>query len=145
MKKIINRNNILVFRKGVKTKLSFHFYSTEFDCKCDRPECQLTFIDDLLIKKLQWIRSSVGPVQINCGFRCGPHNKEVGGAEKSQHLEGTGADVEVRDITVYQLQEMLIEKQFSVGLTVGRYDNFTHLDTRPIPIVFDKREIKIDK
>ena len=134
-----NKNDIRAYEKGRPVKLSFNFYSTEFDCKCERLECQITLIDLLLVKKLQWIRSALGPVQINRGFSCQAHNKEVGGVEKSQHLEGTAADIDLQKIKPHCLQDLLIEKQLQLVLTVGRYDTFTHIDTRIVPIVFDKR------
>ena len=34
-----------------------------------------------------------GPIKVNSGFRCGAHNREVGGSPMSRHLIGCAADI----------------------------------------------------
>ena len=157
----VNENNVKTYKKGVPVKLVFkqilkeetsHFLSTEFDCHCKRPDCQETLIDETLIMKLEWIRRSYGVVKINCGFRCRAHNAEVkGSSTNSQHCLGMAADIVLSKYKPHQIQVILTDKFVNeqVGLSVGRYDTFTHVDTRPFPVIYDKRteegRLKLDE
>lgn len=152
--KPVNINKIGSYQKGVPVRLAFnqigviedsHFLSTEFDCKCKRPECQTTLIDETLVMKLEWIRRQQGVIKINCGYRCKAHNEEVkGSATNSQHCLGLAADIVLSKRPPRQVQLLLSDPMVSesVGLSVGKYDTFTHVDTRPFPVIFDKRTIK---
>jgi uncharacterized protein YcbK (DUF882 family) len=69
------------------------------------------------------------PVTINSGYRCPSHNAAVGGATKSQHLDGIAADISVKDVKpsdVYAYIEQLLAG--TGGL--GKYSTFTHVDVR---------------
>lgn len=40
------------------------------------------------------LRQTYGkPIRVNCGYRCPPKNKNVGGVAQSQHLKGEAADI----------------------------------------------------
>lgn len=75
-------------------KLSEHFDSGEFVCKCGcgayvRPP-------QLLIDGLERLRHAVGvPVVITSGTRCRRHNAAVGGVYNSLHLTGSAADISI--------------------------------------------------
>ena len=49
-------------------------------------------IQDLAIK-LQYLRSVVGSIDINSGFRGTEYNKKVKGSSNSYHLQGLAADI----------------------------------------------------
>ena len=118
---------INTYSKGKAQRLAANFKSTEFDCK-GRGCCSITLVDDKLVKHLQQIREHYGkPVYINSGYRCGKHNKAVGGAAKSQHMNGKAADVVVKGISPRSVAEYAEQ----IGLKgIGVYSSFCHLDTR---------------
>lgn len=113
--------------KGSTIKLSKNFKSKEFDCKCGR-RCGNTLIDLNLIRKLQLIRDYFDkPVIINSGYRCAAHNRNVGGAAKSQHRYGKAADIVVKGINPKEVAQYA-EK---IGLNgIGLYPSFCHVDVR---------------
>lgn len=121
------------FIKGNKTKLSANFNSTEFDCHgygC----CSKTTIDMKLVEYLQQIRDHFGaPITINSGYRCTKHNRNIGGASKSNHTKGMAVDIVVKGVAPAEVAKYAE----SIGiLGIGLYeakdcgDNFVHIDTR---------------
>ena len=102
----------------------FNKFSSCFACKCcgTLPE---NGMDEQLINLLN--ESGVLEEEINCGYRCEEHNREVGGEPNSQHLLGTAADVDASEFGVEKLAKWF-EELGADG--VGRYDNFVHIDTR---------------
>lgn len=60
------------------------FSESEIACKC----CGEVFVDPVAMDALQRLRNSLGgPLTIECGHRCVAHNKAVGGAARSTHLQ----------------------------------------------------------
>lgn len=117
---------VKIFKKGVRTRLSNNFWSTEWDCSCEDPECKWTKIDMQHVKRLQEKREKwKRPIKIKSGYRCEKYNKAVGGASKSQHKEGTATDIEVKGMTPDEVANDCSNFQ---GL--GRYSSFTHVDSR---------------
>lgn len=106
--------------------LSRNFKESEFACRhCGSVG---SGIDPDLVKTLQAIRDHFGvPVTINSGYRCPTHNRNVGGAQNSQHLKGTAVDFVVKGISPAEMFSLL-DPVWPGGL--GRYNNFTHIDTR---------------
>ncbi len=73
-----------ILRKGSDARLSPSFKLNEFDCSCNRPECDETFVDSHLISLLQIVRDRLNqPLHITSGFRCAPHQEDL----RAQHLE----------------------------------------------------------
>jgi uncharacterized protein YcbK (DUF882 family) len=71
-------------------KLTKNFDSTELDCVC----CGKCDMDPVFMACLQGLRDEFGQaITVTSGFRCEAHNKEIGGAAKSQHLYGKAADI----------------------------------------------------
>ena len=115
------------YKKGKAIQLTKNFKSTEFDCKC-KGYCNTTIIDAKLVTLLQQIRAHFNaPVIINSGYRCSKHNEKVGGAPKSQHMEGRAADIVVRGVAP-QSVAAYANKLGAGG--IGEYSTFTHVDTR---------------
>ena len=74
-------------------RLSTHFDSSEFACKCG---CGRAAVAPALVAALEQLRVKIGqPVHITNGRRCPAHNKQVGGSPNSQHLLGCAADISV--------------------------------------------------
>lgn len=71
-------------------RLSANFSRREFLCPC----CGRAEISPRLVETLQGIRDAVRrPIRLSSAWRCVTHNQAVGGAEGSEHLGGTAADI----------------------------------------------------
>lgn len=107
-----------------------HFKRSEFKCKCGK--CGGFPVEPSwdLLKILEQIRGHFGvPVIVNSGVRCDTHNKNVGGATKSQHLCGTAADIKVKGVSPAKVAEYAETLLPNTG-GIGRYSTFTHIDVR---------------
>ncbi len=115
------------YTKGVSTRLSDHFSSTEFDCHCNYPNCKITYIDSALIDYLEIKRFQIGkPLNVSSGFRCLRHNRKEGSGDGSQHPKGKAADIFTKgDITEHS--ELF---QDAGGLGIYRKKKFLHVDVR---------------
>lgn len=126
--------NILKFPRGDKTKLSVNFSVSEFECSCGK--CPETLINIDHVAKLQKLRDDLNAsIHINSAFRCPEHNKAIGGEPKSQHMIGNATDIIVEGMTPLEVQDAC-EGRFD-GL--GRYDVFTHVDSRGVRARWDFR------
>ena len=104
--------------------LSRNFSRAEFACKCG---CGWDTVDARLLEALQVRRSTHGKsIKINSGCRCEIYNEQVGGARTSQHLAGRAADIVEAGVSPRETQDYFEE----LGMSVGRYDTFTHVDSR---------------
>jgi len=85
-----------------------------------------------LAENLQVLRDFLGTsLHINSGYRSPAHNKKVGGAKFSQHVEGKAADISSSKFTPDQIHAAILEligegKMKDSGL--GIYDSFCHYD-----------------
>lgn len=114
------------YQKGVKTEITENFDSTEFDCHCTYPDCQITYVDFDLVNWLQKKRDEWGKtILIDSGFRCTRHNRNVGGKKGSYHLIGKAADIKVLGMLPEEVADACEDFH---GL--GRYPTFTHVDVR---------------
>lgn len=52
----------------------------------------------LVTEVLQPVRDHFGPVNINSGFRCLELNRKIGSSDRSQHVKGMAADIEVAGV-----------------------------------------------
>jgi zinc D-Ala-D-Ala carboxypeptidase len=101
-----------------------NFSAKELACSC----CGEYYHDDLSLDQLQSARSKSGRgYNINSGHRCVRHNKEVGGAAKSQHLK-IAFDIALSGHDPRELETALRESGFT---TFGYYGTFLHTDIRP--------------
>lgn len=110
--------------------LSPHFKVSEFQCS---DGSGAVLIADELIDILEKIRTHFGkPVHINSGYRTNAHNAKIGGATKSQHCQGTAADITVSGIDTYEVAKYAETLMPSSG-GIGWYNysgGFTHVDVR---------------
>ena len=115
------------YTKGTAVQLSTNFKSTEFDCHGSGC-CSSTKVDENLVKYLQQIRNHFGKaVNINSGYRCSKHNASIGGASKSNHMNGEAADIRIDGKTPLELAQYAE----SIGiLGIGVYSWGIHIDTR---------------
>ena len=128
--------NIKKYKKGVKTKITSNFYSTEMDCHCNDPECKWTFIDVDHIEKLQKMRDEwKSSIKITSGYRCPMYNASIGSASNSRHTIGDATDIQVSLVTVDKVAD---DCEHFDGL--GRYNSFTHMDSRGYKSRWDFRK-----
>ena len=82
-------------------EITANFRWEEFHCKCF--ECAMSFehvvaTHWLVTQVLQPLRNQLGrSIHVNSGYRCPTHNVAVNGVPNSQHMQGTAADISVRD------------------------------------------------
>ena len=119
--------SVKTYVKGSPVQLSTNFKSTEFDCH-GKGCCTKTLVDQKLIVYLQKIRNHFGKsVNINSGFRCKTHNASVGGASKSNHMDGEAADIQINGVKPIEIAQYAE----SIGvLGIGVYSQGVHIDTR---------------
>ncbi len=118
------------FPKNHDEPLSADFRLKEFHCRCDRPDCQVTYISEELVNGLQIIRNDLGPLLIDSAFRCVVHNREVGGKPDSKHLLGIAADVRHYRLPAIEIRIAALEIEVFEQGGIGEYKDFVHLDVR---------------
>lgn len=79
---------------GKAYKISEHFTLGEFQC---RDGSDTVKYSTELLAMLEKLRSYGGfSIQINSGYRTVAYNQKIGGASRSQHIDGTAADIVVK-------------------------------------------------
>jgi uncharacterized protein YcbK (DUF882 family) len=100
------------------------------------PECWREERAIPLAKAFERIRELCGfPILVNSGYRTFDYNWKIGGAAKSQHMEGRALDLSPVFFTEVNLRKILAAAKQSrtEGLitAIGVYPTFIHMDTRP--------------
>lgn len=109
--------------------LSPHFSEWEFRCKgfgtAGHPDHE-TIVSADLVDLLEAIRATTGrPLPVVSGHRCTWWNQAVGGARRSQHLQGRAADIPAGRLT-----EAAARRLGATGIGIrGRW--VVHVDVRP--------------
>lgn len=114
------------------THYSGHFSRRELDCKCgcDTPPHIEAALAKLAIQ-LEALRASIGkPLSVNSGYRCPAHNKAIGGAKASQHMQGTAADLSSRAVGPGSIARHAEKVAAFRDGGIGTYPYFTHVDVR---------------
>lgn len=124
---------ILTFKKGLVVRVSEHFKSNEFDCRCGRRDCTTTLICSQLLLGLEQLRNPVGALFLSCGYRCEAHNLEIGGAKDSQHCKGKAADVKAGRVLPFSVARSAEGVDVFKNGGIGVYRTFTHVDSRGYP------------
>lgn len=123
-------------KKDGSTYLSKNFKVSEFKCN-DGSDTVL--ISDKLVDLLQNIRNHFGAaVTINSAYRTESYNKKIGGATKSQHVNGTAADIVVKGATPLEVAQY-VEHIMPDSGGIGVYQSFTHVDVRTNRSRWDNR------
>src|SRR5574340_758718 len=116
-------------------KLSEHFSSDEFSCKCG---CGFDEVSPELIEVLEELREVYQqPITINSGCRCESWNKIQGGEPNSQHLLGNAADIVVRGVSPHKTYQYL-DKKYQNKYGIGLYLSWVHVDVRKNKARWDK-------
>ena len=113
--------------------MSKYFNTKERVCRCG---CGMD-VQPGFLKRLDELREKVGhPLTLTSAARCAVHNAKVGGAPKSQHINGVAADIDTLSLTAGQ-RYGLLKAALELGFCVGVNAAFLHIDTRPRqPLVF---------
>lgn len=112
-----------------------NFKIEEFQCKCG---CKMPADVHLNITKLanqlQVLRNHIDkPITVTNAYRCESHNRAVGGVKNSMHLFGKAADLQVKGMHPYTLNEAiddLVNKGDMLQGGLGIYNTFCHYDIR---------------
>lgn len=102
----------------------------EFKCKCEDCKKGRSFctVDFELLEVLVDVRLHFNkPVKLNSVCRCKEHNEFIGGAEKSFHLFGLAADIEVVGVPAWKVAKYL-DKKYPKKYGIGLHKNFVHVD-----------------
>ena len=91
-----------------------------------------------LAVEFERIRARCGlPLVVASGYRTPEHNRRVGGARYSQHVEGRALDLKPpKNWTARGLLgvvRLVAEEADSAIRGIGLYETFVHIDTRPSP------------
>lgn len=113
-----------------------YFKREEFECKCG---CGFDSVDVELLFVLIDLREHFdAPVHINSGNRCFHHNRDEGGADSSEHVNGVAADVRVDGAHADKVADYL-ESKYPDKYGIGRYRGRTHIDVRSYKARWDNR------
>ena len=127
-------------------KITEHFDVTEFDCHdgTQYPKEKNAWVLLPLCISLERIRLEIGrPIYIMSGYRTPEHNRAVGGAEFSRHMDGDAADLVVHGISPLQLyhtiSKMMADDEIKTG-GLGLYIWGCHYDQRGYPARWNEPE-----
>lgn len=104
--------------------------------KVDRNEIKL---DEQIVYACQCIRDYFNkPMTIESGYRNATYNKAIGGASKSQHINGKASDINVSGVKPSVVQDYVRKNYKTLGIhgmeskTKPNCNQYTHIDTRNI-------------
>lgn len=104
-----------------------HFTEVELAC----PHCRMNFCVRRTYDMLEEFRLKAGaPVIVDSGYRCPTHNLAVNGAQRSQHVFGTAADVRIPGLTGAQLQAIAERCSLITGMGRNDHEDWLHIDCR---------------
>ena len=107
-------------------KLSKHFISEEWICKCGCGQC---IVNGNLLKMAEAFRERVKKWMIvHCVNRCPEHNENVGGVKNSKHVKGEAMDFHVRKMPMKELHTIALSSEDILTGGVGIYDWGVHID-----------------
>lgn len=118
-----------------------HFTVDEFCCHDGTPY-PVDWISERLLPlctALEFLRGDLGgrAITILSGYRSPAHNAAVGGAQRSQHMEGRAADITVDSTAPSDVHAALL-RLFEAGEIeiggLGLYPSWVHVDVRPRPV-----------
>lgn len=111
---------------GEDEQLSPHFKKSEFNQRRRKLKLKDYTVDKELVEKLEKLRESVGnrPITVTSGYRTPDYNKLIGGARKSQHMEGKAADIMVEGMEAEEVKKHAKKVGFRYTQT---YPNAPHL------------------
>lgn len=123
------------FNYNENVRLSEHFSSIEFRCKCGKVHDYT--VDTTLIDKLEELYSVLGASKgiISSGYRCPTHDRTVGGNGSGQHTKGTACDIIFYDKNNKPISSKIVScKAQDLGFggiaNINSTYTYIHLDVR---------------
>mgnify|MGYP000181511648 CR=1 FL=1 len=111
--------------------LSKNFNRSEFACKGKNCCGHSAAVHPDLVDALQTLRDRIGkPLSITSGFRCNRHNKAVGGAKASKHMDGTAFDISMANHDPVDFEAAARAVGF-LGFGYYPRSGFMHIDLGP--------------
>lgn len=107
----------------------------ELRCKCGQCDCQtmdwetLTIVQATCDHFAEVLGVKKVILRFSSAHRCYRHNHNVGGANKSQHLQGNAIDFAIDGVDPADVYAYL-DAKYPDRLGLGKYNTFTHIDTR---------------
>lgn len=124
--KLTERVNIKP-RPAQNRQLAKNFNEREFACR----HCGQVHVEPELVQRLQALRDALGrPITVTSGYRCPTHNKAIGGATQSRHMQGQAADLVVAGVSPAAVAQAADKVGFG-GIGIYAKSGFTHVDTGP--------------
>jgi uncharacterized protein YcbK (DUF882 family) len=119
--------------EGADEQLSAHFKKSEFNQRRRKLKPKDYTVDSNLVDKLEQLRKSIGdkPIKVTSGYRTEEYNRLVGGARKSQHMQGKAADIMVEGMTAEELKKHAKKVGFSYTETYKTKPHL-HVDVGPV-------------
>jgi zinc D-Ala-D-Ala carboxypeptidase len=103
-----------------------HFSPAEMACR----HCGEINITRSAMDLLEAFREAEGrPFIVHSAYRCPAHNRAVGGAKHSKHMEGIAFDVSMSNHDPHHFKETAARLGFN-GIGTYPAQNFIHIDTR---------------
>lgn len=88
-------------------------------------------VDDQALDKLQALRDRLGkPLILTSAYRSPEHNKRVGGAKNSRHMQGVAFDVRMENHDPHEFEAAARAEGFT-GFGYYQKSGFMHIDTGP--------------
>lgn len=117
-------------------KITPHFSLAEFACRDGTPYPSRWINARLrpLCDTLEVIRAEAGsPVRVLSGYRTPRYNARIGGARKSEHMEGCAGDIIADGMSAASLHALVLrlyrDGRILLG-GLGAYPGFVHVDIR---------------
>lgn len=122
-------------KKDGDKSLSRNFKVKEFKCN---DSSDTVLISSELVEVLQQVRDHFGkPVKINSAYRTTAYNKKIGGSSRSQHCQGTAADICISGVDPLKIALYVASlPYFAAHGGIGYYSRpsitagFVHVDVR---------------
>ncbi len=123
---------------GPSPHLSWKELACKDDARTPYPEQWMDTRAVVLAREFETIRAAVGrPILILSAYRTEAHNRKIGGARDSQHVQGRALDL--RAPTGWTLERFygvirgIAMTKDSKLFGLGLYGVFVHIDVRPKP------------
>jgi len=133
---------LLLKEEKTNLQVTKNFNISEMEYYDKVPELLLEKAKEVLTN-IQILRDALGaPISIMSGYRSPERNAAVGGATKSQHMEGNATDLQCKTKTpleMYNMVEKLIKEGKMKQGGLGIYDGWIHYDTRGTRARWDDR------
>jgi len=134
-------------------QITKNIWTHELTCKCGN--CDVTILpDETVIQLVQDACDHLARIngvdkvilEITSAARCYVYNREIGSNDNSQHPRARAIDHKIffpsgKQIPPSEVYDYYARfEMYEIFLGIGKYNTFTHLDTRPVNARWDKTE-----